>query len=93
MKKNYYDLGIKIFWLDEAEPEFTGYEYEHYRYFLGADMEVGNLYPKYYARMAYEGMEAEGQENIVNLLAAHGPAARNTARWYGPEILTPPSAL
>ena len=54
IKKNYYDLGIKIFWLDEAEPEFTGYEFEHYRYFLGADMEVGNLYPKYYARMAYE---------------------------------------
>lgn len=68
IKKNYYDLGIKIFWLDEAEPEFTGYEFEHYRYFLGADMEVGNLYPKYYARMAYEGMEAQGQENIVNLL-------------------------
>ena len=68
IKKNYYDLGIKIFWLDEAEPEFTGYEFEHYRYFLGADMEVGNLYPKYYARMAYEGMEAEGQKNIVNLL-------------------------
>lgn len=68
IKQNYYDLGIKIFWLDEAEPEFTGYEFEHYRYFLGADMEVGNLFPKYYARMAYEGMEQEGQENIVNLL-------------------------
>ena len=68
IKKNYYDLGIKIFWLDEAEPEFTGYEFEHYRYYLGADMEVGNLFPKYYARMAYDGMEAEGQTNIVNLL-------------------------
>ena len=68
IKKNYYDLGIKIFWLDEAEPEFTGYEFEHYRYYLGADMEVGNIFPKYYARMAYEGMEAEGQTNIVNLL-------------------------
>ena len=68
VKKNYADLGIHTFWLDEAEPEFTGYEFEHYRYFLGADMEVGNLYPKYYARMAYEGMEAQGQENIVNLL-------------------------
>ena len=31
-------------------------------------MEIGNIYPKEYARMAYEGMEAEGQENIVNLL-------------------------
>ncbi|MDU7027120.1 TIM-barrel domain-containing protein [Robinsoniella peoriensis] len=68
IRQNYYDLGIKIFWLDEAEPEFTGYEYSHYRYFKGADMEVGNIYPREYAKMAYEGMEAEGQENIVNLL-------------------------
>ncbi len=68
LKENYYKDGIKIFWLDEAEPEYTDYEYEHYRYFIGADLEVGNIYPKYYARMAYEGMEEEGQENIVNLL-------------------------
>ena len=68
IRENYYKDGIKIFWLDEAEPEFTGYEYEHYRYFLGADMEVGNIYPKLYARMAYDGMESEGQENILNLL-------------------------
>jgi alpha-D-xyloside xylohydrolase len=68
IKENYYKDGIQIFWLDEAEPEFTGYEYEHYRYFAGADLEVGNMYPKAYAQMAYDGMEAEGQENIVNLL-------------------------
>ena len=68
MKENYYKDGIKIFWLDEAEPEYTDYEYEHYRYFMGADLEVGNIYPKYYARMAYEGMEEEGQKNILNLL-------------------------
>lgn len=68
IKKNYYDAGIRIFWLDEAEPELTGYEFSHYRYFRGSDMEVGNLYPREYARMAYEGMEAEGQKNIVNLL-------------------------
>ena len=68
IKENYYKDGIQIFWLDEAEPEYTDYEYEHDRYFIGAALEVGNIYPKYYARMAYEGMEEEGQENIVNLL-------------------------
>lgn len=68
LRKNYYEKGIHIFWLDEAEPEFTEYEYQHYRYFQGADLEVGNIYPKEYARMAYEGMEREGQKNIVNLL-------------------------
>lgn len=68
IKKNYYDKGIHIFWLDEAEPELTGYEYRHYRYYRGADLEIGNIYPRDYARMAYEGMENAGQKSIVNLL-------------------------
>ena len=27
-KKNYYDKGVKVFWLDEAEPEYLGYDYD-----------------------------------------------------------------
>lgn len=68
IKKNYYDLGIKIFWLDEAEPEYTAYDFDNYRYHLGTDLEIGNIYPVEYARTFYEGMEAEGQKNILNLL-------------------------
>ena len=68
IKKNYYDLGIKIFWLDEAEPEYTAYDFDNYRYHLGTDLEIGNIYPLQYARTFYEGMEGEGQENIINLL-------------------------
>lgn len=68
IKKNYYDDGIRIFWLDEAEPEFTNYEYSNHRFYLGSDLEIGNVFPREYARMAYEGMEEAGQENIVNLL-------------------------
>lgn len=68
VKKNYYDLGIKIFWLDEAEPEFTVYDFDNYRYYAGSNLRIGNLYPKMYAQTFYEGMQREGQENIVNLL-------------------------
>lgn len=68
VKKNYYDLGIKVFWLDEAEPEYTAYDFDNYRYYLGTDLEIGNIYPTAYARTFYEGMEREGQKNIVNLL-------------------------
>lgn len=68
IKKNYYDLGIRIFWLDEAEPEYTAYDFDNYRYHLGTDLEIGNIYPLEYARTFYEGMEKAGQENIVNLL-------------------------
>ncbi len=67
-KKNYYDKGIKIFWLDEAEPEYSVYNFDNYRYHLGTDLEIGNIYPLKYAETFYNGMKNEGQENIVNLL-------------------------
>ena len=67
-KKNYYDKGIKVFWLDEAEPEYTAYDFDNYRYYRGTDLEIGNIYPVEYAKTFYEGMKEEGQENIVNLL-------------------------
>lgn len=66
VKINYYDKGIKIFWLDEAEPEYSVYDFDNYRYFRGTDLEIGNIYPVEYARTFYEGMQAEGQKNIVN---------------------------
>ena len=34
-KRNYYDKGVKLFWLDEAEPEFGVYDYDNYRYYAG----------------------------------------------------------
>ena len=86
IKKNYYEKGIHIFWLDEAEPEFTGYEFSHYRYFRGADMEVGNIYPKEYARMAYEGMEKEGQENILNLLRCAWAGSQRRSEEHTSEL-------
>lgn len=67
-RKNYYEKGIKVFWLDEAEPEYTAYDFDNYRYYRGTDLEIGNLYPVDYARTFYEGMEAEGQKDIVNLI-------------------------
>lgn len=67
-RQNYYEKGIRVFWLDEAEPEYTAYDFDNYRYYLGTDLQIGNLYPVDYARTFYEGMEREGQKNIVNLL-------------------------
>lgn len=68
VKQNYYKLGIKIFWLDEAEPEYTVYDFDNYRYYAGSNLKIGNLYPKMYAQTFFEGMKKEGQENIVNLI-------------------------
>lgn len=67
-KKNYYDKGVRIFWLDEAEPEYAAYDFDQYRYFKGPVLQIGNIYPREYAKIFYEGMKACGQEKIVNLL-------------------------
>lgn len=68
VKANYYDKGIRIFWLDEAEPEYGTYDFPNYRYHMGSNLQIGNLYPQQYARLFYEGMRAAGQEHPVNLL-------------------------
>lgn len=67
-RQNYADMGIRTFWLDEAEPEFTTYDYADYRFHAGPVAQIGNIYPREYARLFYEGQKACGQEDIVNLI-------------------------
>lgn len=68
IKQNYYDRGIRIFWLDEAEPEYSVYDYDLYRYHLGTVLQVGNIYPLMYAKAFFDGMKANGQQQIINLV-------------------------
>lgn len=67
-KKNYYDHGIQVFWLDEAEPEYSVYDFDNYRYKMGPNVQIGNVYPQLFSRTFYDGMTAEGQQNVVNLV-------------------------
>jgi alpha-D-xyloside xylohydrolase len=84
-KQNYWDKGVRLFWLDEAEPEYTVYDYDNYRYYLGTDLEIGNLYPVYYARAFFEGMKESGWERPLNLLrcAWAGSAKYGALVWSG----------
>ncbi|HEY5563495.1 MAG TPA: glycoside hydrolase family 31 protein [Clostridiaceae bacterium] len=68
VKKNYYDKGIKMFWLDEAEPEYGDYDHELYRQYIGPSLQTGNIYPSMFSKAFYDGMTQEGQENVVNLV-------------------------
>ncbi|MBN9391072.1 MAG: glycoside hydrolase family 31 protein [Chloroflexi bacterium] len=68
IKKNYYDYGIKLFWLDEAEPELSVYDHDIYRYHIGSSKQVGNIYPSNYSQTFFEGMTKEKQPNIINLV-------------------------
>ncbi|RAX20455.1 MULTISPECIES: TIM-barrel domain-containing protein [unclassified Actinomyces] len=67
-KRGYHDLGIRLFWLDEAEPEYGTYDFDAYRYHAGPVSEVGNIYPQAFSRLFYEGQVSAGQEDIVNLV-------------------------
>lgn len=49
-KRNYRDKGVALFWLDEAEPEYSAYDFDNYRYHSGSVLEVGNAYPLHYAQ-------------------------------------------
>ena len=69
LKKNYLEKGFHLFWLDEAEPGYTKYDYGNYRHYLGSALEVGNIYPQMYTRLFYEGLTESGHENdFVNLV-------------------------
>ena len=67
-KRNYYDLGIDAFWLDNSEPDLGVYDFEHYRYCDGPALAVSNLYPQMFSRAFYDEMKALGRGPVVNLL-------------------------
>ena len=67
LKENYYDLGVRNFWLDEAEPEIEPLEYHNIRYYLGNGLELSCLYPYYFSKTIYDGQKASGQTDIINL--------------------------
>ncbi|KAK7748117.1 hypothetical protein SLS53_001370 [Cytospora paraplurivora] len=75
--RNYGQYGIRLFWLDEAEPEYGTYDFDNWRYHLGPSLAIGNVYPRDYSRAFYEGATAAGgdgsgfqgrEPNAVNLV-------------------------
>lgn len=90
IKKNYYDQGAKLFWLDVAEPEYSVYDFKNYRYQLGSVQEVGNIYPKYYLKAFYDGMTAEGDTMPISLIrsAWAGSAKYGALVWSGDIVST-----
>lgn len=67
-KKNYYDLGIDGFWLDNSEPDYGVYDFDHYRYYTGPALSCSNIYPQLFSRAFFEPMSREGNGTPVNLL-------------------------
>lgn len=90
IKKNYWDLGARLYWLDVAEPEYMTYSFENYRYQLGSNLEVGNIYPKLYLKGFYDGKKACGDEQQVSLIRSAwvGSAKYGGLVWSGDIVST-----
>lgn len=93
-KENYYAHGIDMFWLDEAEPEYSAYDFDNYRHYTGPALKVANSYPKLHAKAFYDGLRGEGREDIVNLLRCAWVGSQKYAAlvWSG-DILSNFAAL
>ena len=90
VKKNYLDKGVKLFWLDCAEPEVSIPEDMFlYSYAAGPVEKIGNIYPRDYAKLFYEGQKACGVENPVSLVrcAWAGSQKYGALVWSG-DIFT-----
>ncbi len=85
IKKNYYDYGIHSFWLDEAEPEVHPQQFGHYHFYLGNGAQTAMLYPYYYVKMLYDGLNEAGETEIISLTRAAYPGSQKygAAVWNG----------
>ncbi|MBY8851969.1 family 31 glucosidase, partial [Saccharothrix sp. MB29] len=76
VKRNYYDHGVRVWWLDACEPELKPGAPENLLTHDGPGLEVLNAYPVNNARAFFEGMRAEGETEIITL---------NRSAWAGSQ--------
>lgn len=83
--EGYYRHGVRAWWLDETEPEIDPLHFDNVRYHLGHGLAVANIYPMMHARGFYEGMRAEGEQDILLLCRAAwaGSQRYGAAVWTG----------
>lgn len=84
-REHYYRHGVRVWWLDACEPEMRPASPENLLYHEGPGREIANIYPMAHARGFYEGMRAEGEEDILLLCrsAWAGSQRYGVAVWSG----------
>ena len=84
-RQGYYRHGVRAWWLDETEPEIDPLDFDNLRFHLGHGLAVANIYPMMHARGFYEGMKAEGEQDILLLCRAAwaGSQRYGAAVWTG----------
>ena len=85
VKVHYYDVGIRVWWLDGCEPEMYPEQFANMSFAAGHGREVANLYPREHVRGFYEHMRDEGETEIICLVrsAWAGSQRYGAALWSG----------
>ncbi len=85
VKRNYYSKGVKLFWLDNDEPDVNPWNPENLRFYLGNGVEVANIYPLLHQQAFYEGLLNSGETEILTLSrsAWAGSQRFGTVVWSG----------
>ncbi len=76
---------MKLFWLDEAEPEFSVYDYDNYRYHAEAGTGSGQYLPTYVPSNLFDGMKADMNRSYQPATLRTGPAVQKFGAlvWSG----------
>lgn len=85
VRRNYLDLGVRVFWLDASEPELNPAHPGNLTLYAGPGAEVAAIYPRENARLFAEGLAAAGAEPTVLLSrsAWAGSQKYGVAVWSG----------
>jgi alpha-D-xyloside xylohydrolase len=85
VKRNYFAQGVKLFWLDNDEPDITPWDPDNLRFYLGNGLEVGNIYPKLHQKAFYDGLRSAGESEVVTLSrsAWAGSQRYSSINWSG----------
>jgi alpha-D-xyloside xylohydrolase len=85
VSENYKSLGIKVWWLDACEPQMRPEDPWNMHLSAGPGTEVLNAYPQLHARGFYEGMQGEGEDEVVLLCRSAWAGAQRygAAVWSG----------
>ena len=85
IQKNYYAKGVKLFWLDNDEPDVNPWHPENLRFFLGNGVEVASIYPLLHQMAFYEGLREAGESEILTLSRSGwaGSQRYGVALWSG----------
>jgi len=66
-KQNYFDLGIRTFWLDPCDDFHTIQEYDQVLYHIGPAKAAHGYFPVAHQKNIYDGLLAAGENEVVTI--------------------------